>query len=480
MPWDAEDGTAFDPTLVRQLARDLAQASYKAPNEPLPGPFKELGYDAYRAIRFLPDKALWRGSKLPFEVQFFHRGFLFADRVAIYEVSQARALQVRYSSNLFSFGDTPPPEGDLGFAGFRLHAPINRADYYDEVAIFLGASYFRAVAKGQTFGLSARGLSINTGDPKGEEFPAFRAFWIERPQPGAQSIVVHALLDSTSASAAYRFTIRPGEKTTCDVEMALYPRAEITQAGLGTLTSMFFFNAHDRDTIDDFRPAVHDSSGLAIHTGGGERLWRPLANPRDLQVSSFVDHNVRGFGLVQRRRDFAAYDDLEAQYERRPSAWVEPIGDWGEGQVQLTEIPTRNEYNDNIVAFWRPKDPLQGKREYVFTYRLHWTGNDPHAESTATFHTSRQGGATENRRLFVLDAGGESLKRLPPDAQVRGDVVADKGKIHHVVTQPNPHTGGWRLSFQLDPAKEKAIELRARLVRDQEPLSETWIYRWTP
>jgi glucans biosynthesis protein len=255
---------------------------------------------------------------------------------------------------------------------------------------------------------------------------------------------------------------------------------EIAQPGLATLTSMFFFDAHDRDGIDDFRPAVHDSAGLAIHTGRGERLWRPLANPRDLQVSSFVDMNVRGFGLVQRRRDFHSYEDLEAQYERRPSAWVEPIGDWGEGQVHLYEIPTRNEWNDNIVAFWRPKEPLQPKREYTYTYRLHWIGSDPHAGERATFVKSRQGGAAESRRLFVLDATGDTLKRLPADAQVRGDVVADKGKVLNVVTQPNPHTGGWRLSFMLAPEKATTVELRARLVHEQETLSETWVYRWTP
>jgi glucans biosynthesis protein len=481
-PWDAEGGAPFDATMVRQLARELAQASYKAPDNQLPSELKELNYDAYRAIRFKPEHSLWRDAKLPFEAQFFHRGFLFANRVDIYEVSQGRALPIRYSPNPFLFGSNPAPkpDADLGFAGFRLHNPLNRADYHDEIAIFLGASYFRAVAKGQTFGLSARGLSINTGDPKGEEFPAFRSFWIERPQPGAQSVVVHALLDSISASAAYRFTIRPGEATISDIELALYPRVEIAQPGLATLTSMFFFDAHDRDGIDDFRPAVHDSAGLAIHTGRGERLWRPLANPRDLQVSSFVDMNVRGFGLVQRRRDFHSYEDLEAQYERRPSAWVEPIGDWGEGQVHLYEIPTRNEWNDNIVAFWRPKEPLQPKREYTYTYRLHWIGSDPHAGERAIFVKSRQGGAAESRRLFVLDATGDPLKRLPADAQVRGDVVADKGKILNVVTQPNPHTGGWRLSFMLAPEKATTVELRARLVHEQETLSETWVYRWTP
>jgi periplasmic glucans biosynthesis protein len=481
-PWDSAEGAPFDVSMVRQVARKLAEAPYRAPDEALPPELRDLSYDAYRALRFRPEAALWREAKLPFQAQMFHRGFLYSARVDIYEVSQGRARAVRYSPEQFSFGETPAPKADanLGFAGFRLHSRLNRPDYFDEVAVFLGASYFRAVAKGQVLGISARGLSINTADQKGEEFPSFRSFWIERPAQGAQSIVVHALLDSRSTTGAYRFTLRPGETTVTDVELALYPRGDIAQAGLGTLTSMFFFDAQDRGGIDDFRPAVHDSSGLAIHNGRGERLWRPLANPRDLQVSGFADTNVRGFGLLQRPRRFDAFQDLEAQYEKRPSVWVEPIGDWGEGQVLLYEIPTRNEYNDNIVAFWRPKEPLQAKREYIYTYRLHWTGNDPHASEIATFVRSSQGGAPENRRLFVLDAVGPAFAKLPADAQVRGDVSADHGKISDVVTQPNPHTGGWRLSFYLDPQKAGAVELRARLVREQDPLSETWVYRWTP
>jgi glucans biosynthesis protein len=480
-PVDPTTGTAFESSMVRQIARERSQTPYKAPSDSLPEGLKSLDYDAYRAIRFLPESALWREAGLPFQVQFFHRGFLFDSRVDIYEVSQGKARPVPYLPSQFSFGDTPAPKPDaaLGFAGFRLHSRLNRDDYFDEVAVFLGASYFRAVARHQVLGLSARGLSINTGDPKGEEFPAFRAFWIERPGKGAQSMVVHALLDSPSTTAAYRFTIRPGETTVMDIEVALYPRQEIRQPGLGTLTSMYFFDANDRGGIDDFRPAVHDSGGIAIHTGQGERLWRPLSNPRDLQVSSFSDTNVRGFGLLQRKREFNAFEDLEAQYEKRPSGWVEPIGDWGEGQVQLYEIPARNEYNDNIVAFWRPKDPLQPKREYVYTYRLHWTATEPSAQEIGRFVRSRQG-ASDGKRRFVLDAVGEAFKKLPPDAQVFGEVHADKGRILDVVTQPNPHTGGWRLSFQLDPEKASVVELRARLVRDKDALSESWLYRWTP
>ncbi len=487
-PWAAEtapqarDDTPFDGSTVRQLARKLSQSPYKAPNDPLPDELKKLSYDAYRAIRFRPESALWRDADLPFQVQFFHRGFIFTDRVEIHEVDRGRARPVRYTPDQFSFGATPAPKPDaaLGYAGFRLHAKLNRPDYYDEVAVFLGASYFRAVAKGQVFGLSARGLSIATGDAKGEEFPAFRSFWIERPSAQAQSIVVFALLDSPSTTAAYRFTIRPGEETVMDIEVALYPRATMEQAGLGTLTSMFFFDAQDRVGIDDFRPAVHDSSGLAAHTGHGERLWRPLSNPRDLQVSGFADANVRGFGLVQRNREFRAFQDLESRYEKRPNAWVEPIGDWGEGEVQLYEIPARNEYNDNIVSFWRPKEPFQAKREYIYTYRLHWTNRDPNAHDQAIFTRTRQGAGHDDRRLFVLDAAGESLKKLPPDTEVRGEVNAGAGKIHHVVTQPNPHTGGWRLSFFLDPQKAPSVDLRARLVHGDDALSETWIYRWTP
>ncbi len=477
----AEGGTAFDGSTVRQLARQLAQQPYKAPGNALPDELKDLSYDEYRAVRFRPESALWRNEDVPFQVQFFHRGFIFRDRVDIHEVSQGKARAVRYSPDLFSFGKTPPPKPDaaLGFAGFRLHAQMNRPDYFDEVAVFLGASYFRAVAKGQVFGLSARGLSIATADPKGEEFASFRSFWIERPAPGTRSIVVHALLDSPSAAGAYRFTVRPGDTTVMDVEVVLYPRTKIAQAGLGTLTSMFWFDAQDRHGIDDFRPAVHDSSGLGIHTGNGERLWRPLSNPRDLQVSGFADTNVRGFGLLQRNRDFSAFEDLEARYEKRPNAWVEPIGDWGEGEVQLYEIPANNEYNDNIVAFWRPKEAFQPKREYLYTYRLHWTGNDPNAAETATFQRTRQG-ADENRRLFVLDAVGEALTKLPPGTEVRGEVSAGSGKIHDVVTQPNPHTGGWRLSFFLDPEKSTAVDLRARLLHGDDSLSETWIFRWTP
>jgi glucans biosynthesis protein len=476
-----QETSSFDAQTVRQRARALAEAAYKAPDQSLPDGLKNIDYDKYRTIRFRTDQSLWRGQGLPFEVQFFHPGFIFIDRVEIFEVEAGKANPIAYTPNLFDFGEVqpPPPDAKLGFAGFRLHAPLNRPDYFDEVCVFLGASYFRAVAKGQTYGLSARGLSLKTGNPKGEEFPAFRAFWLEKPQKNTNSIVVHALLDSPSAAAAYRFTIRPGTTTVFDVEMALYPRVDIDQAGIGTLTSMFFFDANDRVGVDDFRPAVHDSDGLAIRTGRNEELWRPLTNPRDLQISVFHDVNPRGFGLMQRQRDFRVYEDLESHFETRPSLWVEPIGDIGEGAVQLLEIPTKEEIHDNIVAFWRPKTPMRAKSENAFTYRLHWGDGKANTPPLAEFAKTRVGAGGNNTRRFVLDLTGDPLKGLDA-ATVRADVSTNKGEVRNVVAHPNPVTGGWRLSFDLDPKKETVVELRAQLNQGDKPLSEVWVYRWTP
>lgn len=467
--------------MVRQMARDIAAKPFKAPDDKLPDALKKLDYDKYRAIRFNPERALWRSEKLPFEVQFFHRGFFYANRVDLFEVTNGQAVRIAYQPDNFSFGDTPPPAPgvDLGFGGFRLHAPINTPDYYDEVCVFLGASYFRAVAKGQLYGLSARGLSINTGQSAGEEFPQFRAFWIEKPTATATSIVVHALLDSESTAAAYRFTIRPGDTTVFDVEMAIYPRVELKHPGLAPTTSMFFFGPNDRNNVDDFRPAVHDSDGLAIYNGRGEQLWRPLSNPRDLQISTFADRNPLGFGLMQRQKNFLDYQDLESGFERRPSLWVEPIGDWGEGSVQLIEIPTQEEVHDNIASFWHPKNPLQAKGEHTYTYRLHWGPDNPKPSGLAIFSRSGVGSRGEGAKLFVLDLIGDKLKTIDPK-KIKGVVSAEKMEVRNIVTQPNPQSGGWRLSFEL-PIKDKTpVEIRASLMQDDVPISEVWVYRWSP
>lgn len=473
-------GKRFDAFTVRQIARDLAGKPFVAPDPALPAELDQLSYDDYRRIRFIPERAIWNGEALPFQMQLFSRGFLFRERVNINIVDEGMARAVVYSPDLFRFDDNlPRPDlnTDLGFSGFRLHTPINRPDYYDEVAVFQGASYFRAIARGQVYGSSARGLSVRTGDPRGEEFPLFKEFWVERPKAGMDSVVVHALLDSVSATAAFRFTIRPGDVTGMAVEVTVYPRVDLDHVGLGTLTSMFLFAPNDRDGIDDFRPAVHDAAGLAIINGRGEHLWRPLINPGDLQTSVFVDNNPRGFGLSQRQRAFFDYNDLETRYEKRPTIWVEPIGDWGEGAVTLLEIPTAEEIHDNVVVFWRPKSALSKGGEYSYTYRMNWAWDEPEPFPLARFAQTSIGG-TEERRLFVIDLVGERLQGIDL-ASLKASVSAGAGKINHLVLQPNPEIKGLRMSFVLEPEGAAVVELRAQIMQNDAPASEVWVYRWT-
>ncbi|MFC3126324.1 glucan biosynthesis protein [Pseudoroseomonas globiformis] len=473
--------TPFDGNTVREIARAIAQEPYKAPPEDLPREIADLSYDQYRDIRFNVDRSFWRPQKLPFEMQLFHRGFLYKPKIDIYDVAAGQANPVLYDPALFSFQNLQRPEpGNLGFAGFRLHAPLNRPDYYDEVCSFLGASYFRAVAKSQIYGLSARGLAIGTGDQKGEEFPLFRAFWVERPREGVNAAQVHALLDSPSCSAAFRFAIRPGESTIFDVETSIFPRQDMATAGIAPLTSMFWFSPLNATGRDEWRPAVHDSDGLLMATGRGERIWRPLNNPRDLQISYFGDVNPRGFGLMQRRRDFASYEDLEARYERRPSLWIEPIGDWGEGVVQLVEIPTQGEIHDNIVAFWRPKAPLRAKAEYRFTYRMHWCDEAPKVPQLGRITMARSGANFQrDGRQVVLEVTGGALESLPEDAKPELSVSTDRGQIRNPVVHRNRESGGWRISFELHPGNERVAELRVDLKHNERPVAETMLYRWT-
>lgn len=474
-----DDGT-FDDDTVANLARALAARPFRAPEQTLPPALAKIGYDQYRDFRYRDRRALWREAGLPFQAQFFHRGFLFKDRVDIHTVRDGIATPFSFSTDLFDYTPQPVPEvGDIGFAGFRLHAPINRDDHFDEVCAFLGASYFRAVAKGLHYGLSARGLALGTGEPAPEEFPVFKAFWLQRPTAGAEAIVVHALLDSPSVAGAFRFRIDPGVETVFDVDARLYPRVELTHAGIAPLTSMFEFDASDRVGVDDYRPAVHDSDGLAMLNGRGEQTWRQLKNPPTLQHSGFQDRDPRGFGLMQRKRDYDDYHDAEARYHLRPSLWVEPLDDWGAGEVHLVEIPTADEYHDNIVAFWRPRHALAAGREHRWRYRLHWCRDHAWQPRLGVVVSTRTGaGPRGDTRLFVIDLDGGRLTQLPGDAQPQVDAATSRGELRNPVAYRDAASGHWRMSFELAPGDAPVAELRARLIDAQGPLSETWLYRW--
>jgi periplasmic glucans biosynthesis protein len=480
---------AFDLDAVAQRAQELAKAPFKDTIGSVPKWLLELSYDQWRDIRFKPDRALWGDGKQRFSVQFFHPGLFYDRPVVINYVDQAGAHPVPFTPNNFDYGKNDfasrVPQ-NLNYAGFRVHYPMNKPDYRDEVIVFLGASYFRALAKDQVFGVSARGLAIDTGLASGEEFPYFREFWLLKPAPDAPEMTIFALLDSPRISGAYQFKVRPGDETVVTVESRLYPRKEIEKLGIAPLTSMFFHGENSVRKFDDFRPEVHDSDGLELQHPTGEWLWRPIDNPETLQVTSFHMPNPKGFGLLQRDRDFDHYQEIETHSDERPSVWIEPRGSWGDGHLDLVEIPTKNEINDNIVSFWTPeKRPVPGET-LAFAYDIHWLRDDrDRPPGGRVVATRRDRGTFENGYRFIVDFEGPKLKALPADTVVRGIITVGAGTeisdelLEQHVTK-NPATGGWRLGFQVRPKDSKPLDLRAFLQKGNDALTETWSYTLHP
>jgi glucans biosynthesis protein len=346
------------------------------------------------------------------------------------------------------------------------------------VASFQGASFFRSAARGQMQGVTARGLALRTAEPRGEEFPTFRAFWIERPA-SRDLVVVHAVADSESAVAAFRFSLRPSDVTIIDTEMTLFARAALDHVGIAPMQATFLFAANRRRGVDDYRPAVHEVSGLQMLSGRDEWIWRPLSNPEALQISSFMDEHPKGFGLLQRDRDFGQFQDDDLRYEIRPSLWIEPIGDWGPGGVQLVEIPSDNEIHDNIVAYWRPRGTLPAGSETSVTYRQFWCWQPPERPPLATTSGFRIGRGGGRRRRFLVEFTDPLFgAETPPE--LRTVVAASPGTLHGQRTLLNPQRKTARVSFELDPGSETSVELRLQLMAGDRPVTETWLYRWTP
>lgn len=476
----ADAGEAITPDYVAKLAQTLSARPFQKPRLEVPEPFARLTPEQYRDIRFRPEQALWRGEKLEAEVQLFPCGWIYDTPVEIFIVDGGRARSLKADGTLFAIGaqiPNAPHAAPFGFSGFRLHGPINRSDYYDEYAVFQGASFFRSVGRGQIYGLSARGLAINVGRPGGEEVPLFRTFWIEKPKPGQQEIVVQALLDSPSTTGAFRFVLLPGPTTVIDVDATLFPRREVQFAGLAPLTSMFLHGSASRRLNNDIRPSVHDSEGLAIINGKGERLWRPLTNPRKLQTSAFLDRDPKGFGLSQRDRSVSNFEDLDARFERRPTCWVEPRGAWGEGAVELFEIPADEDIHDNITAYWRPVRPMEAEKPYRYAYRLHWGDAIPVAWPGARVRKTRTAVNRRGLTQFAVDFDGPGVKDARELAVA--DIWASAGTVQNVVVQRYADIGGVRCTFELQTGNNELIELRMYLRNNDQAISETWLYRWT-
>lgn len=469
----------FAPSTVVDLAKRTASAAYVQRRLDGNPALQQMSYDQYRDIRFKPEAAIWRNEQVPFRLELLPAGFLFQQPVKVSIVESGIASDLAGAPNMFAFGPHVPKSlsnQNLPLSGFRARNLLNSRSVWDEFVVFQGASYFRAVPRNGQYGLSARGLAIRTAHAAGEEFPAFTQFWVERPGTNTSGVIVHALLDSPSTTGAYRFSIMPGNETIMEVDVTLFPRVDLDNIGLAPLTSMFLFDESERTRIDDFRDEVHDSDGLQVVTAAGERLWRPLRNPTELQVSGFTADAPRGFGLVQRSRRMSDYRDFEAKYELRPSAWIEPTSDWGKGSVDLVEIPTENETNDNVVAFFRPHYVLPANKPWHASYRIRWNATPRITPAMGRATATRTGPTYDGkRRIFVVDfaGAGRTIDGL------KMDVGASTGKLTNLVMQPNPLTKGVRASFELDPAGANLVELRLRLLRANRPITETWLYRWT-
>ena len=480
---------------VSGIASTMASQPYRQARTDMPKPFRDLRYDTYRKLRPAPEQALWRSEQGEFSMLPLPRGGLFTDPVEIYIVDGGEIQALPNPERFVDFTDYPNASAadrrELGVSGWRALGPFRNAEKADEAAVFQGGAYFRAIGRGLAYGVSARALAIGTASRNGEEFPRLTHFWIFKPGPYDTELVAAALLDAPSATGAYLFTIHPGARTTIEVKAVIHPRREITEVGVAAMSSMFLHGPADRVGVDDYRPEVHDSDGLEVMTGSGERIWRPLVNPKYLQVSMFQDTHPRGFGLVQRERKFPAYADLEARYDERTSVWVEPQGDWGKGHVGLVEIPTGTEYNDNIVAFWRPERPWAPGVPQELSYRLTWDAAGPTDSPLAKVVATRTGAHPESggKRRFVIDYAG-----APISAASTPDVWSSAGEITniHLVDDPadagagdggqnkDAAGGGKRLVFDLDPKGASLIELRAALAADGVQQAETWLFRWTP
>ncbi len=496
-PAQVEDITVDYAYVVAQ-AKEVAASPFQSPAGELPEVLQEknLNYDRYREIRFLREKALWREDGLKFWVEFFHPGYIYREPVHIWEFTEKAAQNIRFVQDFFDYGaldikDQIPVE--TGYAGLRLLHPLNKAEAMDEMAVFQGASYFRVLAKGLRYGQSARGLALDCGGETAEEFPLFTKFWLGKPAPGADSVTLYALLDSVSCAGAYGFTLKPGETTTVEVEATLFFRTkengarETKVVGIAPLTSMFWFGENTEGKPADYRGEVHDSDGLILHSGSGEVIWRPLcSSEKTKRYSVFDAAGLKGFGLLQRDRDFHNYQEIFNFYHQTPSVFIAPKGDWGPGEVHLVELDTVDEYKDNVVAFWVPKALPAPGEPYPFAYTMTVGGAAADAALSANIAEATRVGIDihdKKTQQFAVDFVGPKLAELkedsPPEAAVS---CSENAHIAACTVHKNPFAEGWRVMIKLEPHGEKPtpVTLRCTLKKGDAVLTETWDYLWTP
>ncbi len=482
----AVERVLVDHAHVTSLAQALASRPYVDAAATAPDFFRGLNYDTYRKIAFRPEKSLWRETGLRFQLQFFHPGYLFNRMVRLNEFTATHSQAIPFSPDFFDYRDLDVPllsRRGLDFAGFRLVHPLNRQETWDEVISFLGANHYRGLGRNHAYGASSRGLALHTGTPA-EEFPNFTEYWVRKPDPDANTITVHALLDGPSVSGAYTFVITPGDETVVDTRATLFFRQEADMPGFVPVSSMFWFGEESPTRFGDFRPEVHDSDGLLVAPDPTSRIWRPLRNPPAISYSDFDTPQFAGFGLLQRDRDYRSYEDMVASYERRPGVWMEPVGAWPPGRVRLVEAPATNEHHDNITAYWSPKEKIPPGHPFELSWKQRWTSaptfGGPPGWVSATRHTLHDG--APDRTKYVIDYDVGSLAHLPAEASVTADVsVTGIAQVQHAQVFRNMANGARRLVIVLSaPVGSLAVDVRARLMLDQQPISETWTMPWQP
>jgi glucans biosynthesis protein len=497
----APEAVVVNLDYVAKLALQRAEQPFHSPRANLPNVLNNLNYDQYREIRFPFEKALWTEDDLPFRVAFFHPGYDYKEPVQINEFTAKYTQRIPFSPEFFDYGDLKIKDQiprNTGYAGFKIYYHLNQTNVFDELGAILGASYFRLLGAGQSYGMSARGLALDCGElDRTEEFPIFTDWWLGKPEKEAKELTLYTILDSVSCAAAYEFKIRPGETTIADVDAVLYFREPdrilkadpgappIKTIGLAPLTSMFWFGKNTENKPDDYRPEVHNSDGLMVEMANGERLWEPLDNPLNERHQIFSASNIRGYGLMQRERSFEAYQDLFTTYQDEPSVWVEPHGtNWDNGDLHLVELYAPWEYNDNIAAFWSPKTRPAPLQPFRFSYTLYWT-----RELTMNFSPANKVVATRiglcepnsDARQIFIDFTGPQLNAISPtnppvaiaSCSPNAAVVANQ-----VVWNSFEKT--WRVVLKMQPKPGKdPVDLRCTLQRGNQPISETWIYQWT-
>lgn len=476
--------------LVEEYARKLSERPYEKSEGLSEELLRALDYDAYRRIAFNEDSSLWRENGAPFQVQFFHQGYLFSDGVRLNEFTETHSQQIPFVKSFFRYDSVDASrfsESDFDYAGFKVLYPLKgRGESFDEILSFLGASYFRSVGSDMHYGMSARGLAIDSGLSTEEEFPRFTEFWLGKPKGESTVMTIYALLDSPSVVGAYEFVVAPGANVRIEVKAKLFMRSDVDSFGVAPMTSMFWYGENSNRKGQDYRPEIHDTDGLLFESNDGSQVWRPLEVGDKTRLSFLALDNPKGFGLLQRDRGFQSYQDLEAEYHKRPSLWIVPKGEWGKGHLKLVELPTRSEFDDNVVAFWEPK-LLPSKGDVLeFSYTMHWTLNRNPAIANLSIPAATRVGydlSSPGDVLFVVDFEAPEGVEFDPSQVPEIDAkVLSGGSLSHVAVRWNAYASTWRVTLRMhtEPDSKGSVELESRLVFSDSTTSETWKYQWTP